>query len=839
MRPLSLTLKGFRSYAGEETFDFRERGLVGIVGPIGSGKSSLLDGFAFALYGKTPTLNKETKGLINQRRDSAQVELWFEVEGQTWRAVRALRRKGQGAHSLVRHAELDPDSERLEEVHQERAMTARVEELLGLDFRAFGRSVMLAQGQFAQFLEATGRERDDVLKGVFGLDRLDAMQEVAKIRRDGAARDLEELQRRREAVAADKAALRGARERLTELEAASKLLDDARPKLEEIEAVRNAAVEAEEHAAARSRDLNEMAARLPGRKAAAKLLGEAAAGAAVLEKAESVLSAAVARSADSAATLDRLVAESGGRDEIARMQAKLQRADELGADAKTAAGLLKAAEEGAAAALIEASESATLVEASRSAHTKAEQYRAAAKGRREEAAKALHEARHREMASSLRGDLGEGEACPVCGQEVASIPAEKLPADVSKASAAADAAAEAETDAERTLVTANTNLSETERRLAAAMARSEEAASKVEERRQAAASIDSAHAQLQAELEALLGLGDPRKLVADRAKALSEAEETRDVASKATREATEAVDAARRGRDTSRAAIQQLATEVAVLADRLGLELDPGSEPGPLGDALETLRAVWDKQSADAADAAKEAKRQREDAEGGRRQLLKELGFDADTDFAEALQRSRSDVAAATKEIELLDERLARVAQLEKENAATLERHAVYARLAEDLTPSRFLSYLLDEERSVLADLAGERFEMLSGSRFRFTPDGSFDIVDLTAAESVRKARSLSGGETFLASLALALALAEMVTREGGRLDAFFLDEGFGSLDAEHLDLAMEGVERLVSDEGNRLVLVVSHVPELRQRMEDLVVLDKDPVTGDTRVLRA
>jgi exonuclease SbcC len=128
---------------------------------------------------------------------------------------------------------------------------------------------------------------------------------------------------------------------------------------------------------------------------------------------------------------------------------------------------------------------------------------------------------------------------------------------------------------------------------------------------------------------------------------------------------------------------------------------------------------------------------------------------------------------------------------------------------------------------------------MLSGGRFRFTPDGSFDIVDLTAAESVRKARSLSGGETFLASLALALALAEMVTREGGRLDAFFLDEGFGSLDAEHLDLAMEGVERLVSDEGDRLVLVVSHVPELRQRVEDLVVLDKDPVTGDTRVQRA
>ena len=111
--------------------------------------------------------------------------------------------------------------------------------------------------------------------------------------------------------------------------------------------------------------------------------------------------------------------------------------------------------------------------------------------------------------------------------------------------------------------------------------------------------------------------------------------------------------------------------------------------------------------------------------------------------------------------------------------------------------------------------------------------------MDLTAADAVRKADSLSGGETFLASLALALALAEMVTRTGGRLDAFFLDEGFGSLDPEHLDLAMEGVEALAADNQDRLVVVVSHVPELRHRLEDLIELDRDPTTGDTRVIHA
>ena len=69
------------------------------------------------------------------------------------------------------------------------------------------------------------------------------------------------------------------------------------------------------------------------------------------------------------------------------------------------------------------------------------------------------------------------------------------------------------------------------------------------------------------------------------------------------------------------------------------------------------------------------------------------------------------------------------------------------------------------------------------------------------------------------------------------RSNAFFLDEGFGSLDPEHLDLAMSGVERLVTAGPDRLVVVVSHVAALNERIEDLIVLDRDPTTGDTRVV--
>jgi len=67
-------------------------------------------------------------------------------------------------------------------------------------------------------------------------------------------------------------------------------------------------------------------------------------------------------------------------------------------------------------------------------------------------------------------------------------------------------------------------------------------------------------------------------------------------------------------------------------------------------------------------------------------------------------------------------------------------------------------------------------------------------------------------------------------------MDAFFLDEGFGSLDADHLDRAMEGIERLVAESDHRLVVVVSHVPAMRDAIDDLIVLDKDTTAGDTVV---
>jgi len=96
-----------------------------------------------------------------------------------------------------------------------------------------------------------------------------------------------------------------------------------------------------------------------------------------------------------------------------------------------------------------------------------------------------------------------------------------------------------------------------------------------------------------------------------------------------------------------------------------------------------------------------------------------------------------------------------------------------------------------------------------------------------------RDTATLSGGETFLASLALALGLADVVTAEagGGRIEALFVDEGFGTLDEETLDEVMDVLDAL--REGGRIVGLVSHVAELRQRIPAQVEVLKTRTGSD------
>ncbi len=155
-------------------------------------------------------------------------------------------------------------------------------------------------------------------------------------------------------------------------------------------------------------------------------------------------------------------------------------------------------------------------------------------------------------------------------------------------------------------------------------------------------------------------------------------------------------------------------------------------------------------------------------------------------------------------------------------------------------------SYVLALKLRQVAVVAGRRLAAMSSGRYSFVhsdePEShgrsgglGLDILDAYSGR-VRPARTLSGGESFLASLALALGLADVVAAEsGGRmLDTIFIDEGFGSLDSDTLDLVMQTLDELRA--GGRVVGVVSHVDEMRQRIPSRLRVRKTPTGSAVEV---
>jgi exonuclease SbcC len=135
---------------------------------------------------------------------------------------------------------------------------------------------------------------------------------------------------------------------------------------------------------------------------------------------------------------------------------------------------------------------------------------------------------------------------------------------------------------------------------------------------------------------------------------------------------------------------------------------------------------------------------------------------------------------------------------------------------------SKFPKWLIGRREALLLGIASDILRRLTRERYGFAND--FKVVDRDAGQA-RNPKTLSGGETFLASLALAFALVEMTGRSGARIDCLFLDEGFGSLSAGALDTALDAIGSQAI--GDRLIAVISHVPEVADRVETVIEISQ------------
>ncbi|WP_410608421.1 AAA family ATPase [Amycolatopsis sp. lyj-109] len=179
-----------------------------------------------------------------------------------------------------------------------------------------------------------------------------------------------------------------------------------------------------------------------------------------------------------------------------------------------------------------------------------------------------------------------------------------------------------------------------------------------------------------------------------------------------------------------------------------------------------------------------------------------------------------------------LKRRVARVAGL-REDIAAAESDSQVARLLADLLRSdKFPRWLIAGALDTLVAEASASLLELSGGQFELTHDkGDFLVVDHNEADARRPVKTLSGGETFQASLALALALSSqlgaMAAEGATRLESIFLDEGFGTLDEATLDVVASTLENLAAS-GSRMVGVITHVPALAERVPVRFLVTRD-----------
>ena len=208
------------------------------------------------------------------------------------------------------------------------------------------------------------------------------------------------------------------------------------------------------------------------------------------------------------------------------------------------------------------------------------------------------------------------------------------------------------------------------------------------------------------------------------------------------------------------------------------------------------------------------------------------MGFDDAQGLERAMIEILADEIAAKRELEQATLQLSPTAYLDALLAKARALRDGLNELARQLADAKFIGFVVERRQRALLTSASGILSQMTAGQFGFTED--FQIID-RRSDMARSPDTLSGGETFLASLALALGLVELAGRSGGRLQALFLDEGFGSLDPDALDQALNELEQRAH--SGRLIALISHVPAVAERIEQILRVTKTPQGSDIQLL--
>ena len=523
------------------------------------------------------------------------------------------------------------------------------------------------------------------------------------------------------------------------------------------------------------------------------------------------------------------------------------------------------------------------------AETAARAHREAQERRREAAERhvGLLRARYEQAASELAERLVPGEPCAVCGSPEHPAPAATADttvteADVRDAEQARTAADRAAADAETALRAAEQTL-RTAREAAAGLApeAAREALERAEAERavldQAAKDLAADRRRLTAAEKTLAGADETAAALAAEDGRLAEASAHR--AARLT-ELRDAVEAARGDAETLDARRDQVTAARRVLAALAAAQDEDARARAVADETDQALTAALAEQHFDDVDAARAARLEETEAAARtaavqewhaerarlaeleasepvrRGRALAEAGVEPPTEeqtraAAEALAAAEAASSSRATAVGRLDSLVATVRRQSAALTEVLERSAgliaEHTRVrglldlvrggGENLLKMPLTSYVLAGRLEEVAAAATERLLAMTDQRYSIEYSDAVGgrgnkglelVIRDHYVDETRHPATLSGGETFMASLALALGLADTVQAEAGgiELDTLFVDEGFGSLDADTLDDVLDVVDTLRT--GGRTVGLVSHVERMRQEIGVRLEVRKD-----------
>lgn len=863
MTPIKLQMQAFGPYVEPVELNFAD-GLHGekiflIHGATGAGKTTILDAISFALYGETSGKARKSDDMRSQAAPvdvPTEIDFEFALNGKVYKIHRTPRqevpkKRGDGTKSVPEEAELFCDGYQL--CFRANEVTKKVVDLLGFNADQFRQVVLLPQGEFKKFLSADSNERQEILNVLFDstpyadiesklAERAKTSAAVAKeleIKRDGLKLQLDEADAQGQSATEIAQKLSAAQQ---QVDALKKIFEDAQAQLTAgnvldgkfknlreltttLAEAKNQFVTADEALKAaqaehqlregesdRRKELDRTIADL---KKVSATLADLKSRESDLQKHQQALQTATknfqiceARTKTYEDRLNQLKAE---RTQLFGADANFVRAENLLSQARQLENLQRDISQLERTLSMEQLKLDSVVDNFKSAQIELNRLQV------------VHSAAH------LATKLVDGEPCPVCGsREHPAVIAEAIPsaAELDAAEAKFKRCERDKSRQEQTVAGVESKLDTQRKRLneftgvpdvPTAQNRRDEAQKLADALKTCQANLDKGErciAQNRADLDKAVAEKNAASNAVERIEGeiagmkrnvpeiyLSDGQKLADDLNAAQSEFDTLNDAWKRAQDNFNRATKNFSACEATLQtvqknfDALDAELKNQTQP----DVAELDRAA--KTSADNYDAARDERTNL----GNKLNVLKKIS----ADLADVEQKF-----TAAQKVADMWRRLSDVA-----NAT--------GRGESDLKIS-FQRYYLSTMFNEVVNEANNRLSKMSGGRYTFRQKDAgntraksaglnLEILDEFSGQT-RPVETLSGGESFLASLALALGLASVVQNRssGINLDTIFIDEGFGTLDSETLDFA---ISTIIEQSGGRLVGIISHVEELKRQM--------------------